>query len=63
MIKMEILEEMCKKHNKVKDEGSLKTTAFHLPRNSLVDGCSSYRFIIVSRVMLNTDTEIPNQES
>ena len=55
MIKTKILEEMYKKHKKVKDKGNEKTTASHFPGNPLVDGGSSYRFIIVSRVMLNTE--------
>ena len=51
VIKTEILEEMCKEYHKVKDKGSEETTAFHLPGNPPVNGCSSY----FSRVMPNRD--------
>ena len=52
---MELLEEMYKEHKKVKDKGSSKTTAFHLHGYPPVEGCSSYCYIIVSRVRPNTD--------
>ena len=42
---------MCKEYHKVKDKGSEETTAFHLPGNPPVNGCSSY----FARVMPNTD--------
>ena len=55
LIKMEIYEEMCKEYFKVKGKGSEKATAFNLPGNPLVDGFSSFCFIIVSRVLPNTE--------
>ena len=47
---------MYKEHKKVKNKGRSKTISFHLPRNRPVDGCSTYCFIIVSRVRPNTNT-------